>query len=125
MPINIIQGGPIPNYHAPTNTQRDSSQDVIAQLDYADIWRGPGTLHDDGVMRLDMQGIIPGPPQMQNLQVQVDGLQGNSTVAHANVSVSIQTNDPINQVGAKNKVISALNQSLDSGHSYTVTGAIP
>lgn len=35
------------------------------------------------------------------------------------------TNDPANQRGAVNKVVSALNQSLDSGRSYTVTGTNP
>jgi len=125
MPINLTEGGAIPNYRAPGNAQRSSAQDVIAQLQYADIWRGAGTLHDDGVMRLDMQGQIAGPPKKQNLQVQIDGIAGNSTVAHANVSHSVMTDDPANQRGVARKVISALNQSLDSGNSYTVDGTAP
>lgn len=56
MPITVNQGPAIPNYFAPNPAQESSSQDVIAQLDYGDLWRGPGTLRSDGVMRVDMQG---------------------------------------------------------------------
>jgi len=100
MPITRAQGGAIPNLHAPSVGQRGSAQNVIAQLQYSDLWRGAGTLRDNGIMRVDMQGHIPGPPIQYNIQVQIDGMQGNSTVAH-------------------------VNQSLDSGHSYTVAGTSP
>jgi hypothetical protein len=76
-------------------------------------------------MRVDMQGQIPGPPIQSNIQVQVNGMHGNSTVAHAIVFSTIQTNNPANQQGSTNAVIAALNLSLDSGHSYTVAGTSP
>ncbi len=79
-------------------------------------------------MRIDMQGTTTATsttPVQHNLQVQKNGLSSSSTVAHANVSVSLQTTDPINQRGVVNKVVSALNQSMDTGLSYTVTGSIP
>lgn len=125
MPINLAQGGPIPNYQAPSNAQRQSAHGVIAQLQYADLWRGAGTLRTDGVMRVDMQGQIAGQPPLSNIQVQINNLQGHSTVAHANVSQSIMTNDPQNQQGAVNKVIAALNLSLDNARSYLVDGTNP
>jgi len=125
MPITLVVTGPINNHHAPNAAQRDATQDVIATLQYADLWRGPGTLRQNAIMRIDMQGNIPGPPLMKNLQVQVNGLNGASTVAHANVSTTIQSNDPGNQRGALKKVISALNQSLDTNQSYVVGGTNP
>jgi muconolactone delta-isomerase len=128
MPVTITQGAAINNYLAPNQARKTSTQNVVAQIQYADIWRGAGTLRNNGVMRVDMQGQIAaagGVPARQNIQVQVNGVAGHSTVAHADVSHSLQTNDPINQRGVVNKVISALNQSLDSGRSYTVTGSIP
>ena len=70
---------------------------------------GARTLHTSGTVRLDMQGQISGPPAMQNLQVQI----GGSSIAHANVSYSIQTADEPNQRGAARKVRSALERSLD------------
>jgi hypothetical protein len=75
-------------------------------------------------MRIDMQGTTTGTadtPVQHNLQLQM----GNSTIAHVNVSVSVKTTDPINQKGVVNKVVSALNQSMDTGLSYAVEGSIP
>ncbi len=128
MPMVVAPGGPIPNHFANANQrQLKAAQEVIAQLQYADIWRGAGTLHEskNELMRLDMQGTIPGNPVRHNIQVQVNGIQGASTVAHADVSASLMTHDAANQRGVANKVISALNQSLDNGQSYTVTGTSP
>ena len=125
MPITRTENGAIPNHYNPNNAQRGSCQNVIAQLQYADLWRGAGTLRDNGVIRVDMQGHIPGPPIQYNMQVQVNGIQGKSTVAHAIISSTIQTADSANQRGALRSVIAALNQSLDTGNSYTVTGTSP
>jgi len=124
MPILLTQGAQIPNRYVPDQAQVTSAKDAIAQLDYADIFSA-GTLVDNGVMRVDMQGVIAGPPKQRNLQVQVDNIHGNSTVAHANVSETIMTDDPANRRGVKRKVISALRESLFTGRSYTVTGSIP
>ena len=98
MPIVVEQGGPIPNHYPPNQKQRESAQNVIAKIDYDDLWRGAGTIADNGVMRVDNQGKIVGPPALYNIQVQVDGISGKSTVAHANVSTSTQTGDKINQI---------------------------
>ena len=125
MPMTVTQGAAIPNHYQPNANQRTAAHNVIAQLQYADLWRGAGTLHNNGTLRVDMQGTIPGNPIQHNIQVQVNGVNGSSTIAHANVSASIMTKDPANQRGAANKVISALNQSLDTGHSYSVAGTNP
>lgn len=125
MSITRIAGGVIPHYYNPNKNQRELAQDVIVKLDYADLWRSPSTLKDNKIMRVDMQGHIVGPPKQYNIQVQVDGLKGSSTVAHANISSTIQTNDPANQKGVLKAVIGALNMSLDTGKSYTVEGTSP
>jgi hypothetical protein len=123
--MQVTQGQPIPNHLQPNRNQHASAQEVINQITYADLWRGAGTLHKNPEMRVDMQGIIAGNPVRHNIQVQVNGLKGASTVAHADVSASLMTENADNQRGVANKVISALNQSLDSGHSYAVTGTSP
>jgi hypothetical protein len=124
----------IPNYYGkPGTVQRDAAQEVIKQLDYADVFRREaGTLHTSAnrVMRVDMQGRIraaPNAPERHNIQVQVNGrnLQGGTTVAHADVSQELMTDDPANQVGVARRVINALHKSLDEGRSYRVTGSIP
>jgi hypothetical protein len=124
MPITVVVSGPIPGHIVPNAGQRSTAQDVIAMLQYADIWNGPGTLRQQGGVRLDMQGTIPATPALparQNLQVQI----GGHSIAHADVATSIMDDDPANQRGALNKVISALNQSLNGQMSYLVRGSIP
>ncbi|MDE3205664.1 MAG: hypothetical protein KGQ66_15770 [Acidobacteriota bacterium] len=126
MPIEVAQGNGINNYFEPNRSQREDAQEVINKLEYEDIWRGSKTLREAGTMRLDMQGSYSeGQFTIYNLQVQVNGISGSSTVAHALVSDEVCQDDPANQRGVVNKVIGALNQSLDTGSTYSVTGSIP
>lgn len=126
MPITVVQGNAIPNLAVNvTQAQKTAAQNVIALLQYDDLFRAAGTLRNVPVMRVDMQGVIPGPPQRSNIQVQINGVNGHSTVAHADFSRVLATANPPNQTGALNRVISALNQSLDSGRSYIVAGTNP
>ncbi|UTM60067.1 hypothetical protein L4174_018575 [Photobacterium sp. CCB-ST2H9] len=132
MPVNVQQTGAINNIYPNSpnvfnNNQKEAVYNVIGQLTYADIFRNnAGTIVQNQTMRLDMQGtFVQGGDRFHNLQVQVNGVNGNSTVAHANVSESTMTNDPANQTGVLNKVISALNQSFDNAASYQVDGTAP
>ncbi|MEM8584264.1 MAG: hypothetical protein AAGF87_08345 [Bacteroidota bacterium] len=127
MPMTVAADGPIPNRFIPGAAHRNAAPALIAQLDYDDLWRGQGTLHTEGALRLDMQGSFVGPNgnRWYNLQVQVNGITGHSTIAQANVCETIQTADKANQRGAAGKAISALNQSLDSGNKYKVSGTNP
>lgn len=126
MPITVVPGNAIPNLAVNlTQAQKTAAQNVIALLQYDDLFRAAGTLRNVPVMRVDMQGVIPGPPQRSNIQVQINGVNGHSTVAHADFSRTLATANQPNQAGALNRVISALNQSLDSGRSYIVAGTNP
>lgn len=133
MPITVTQGARIPNYPAGVASQRlkTAAQEAIGALSYADVFRNrAGTLTQDAnrLLRVDMQNLIPargGNPAQQNLQVQINGAVGGSTIAHANVSHSVMLDDPLNQTGVKNKVVSALNRSLDTACSFTVSCSIP
>lgn len=112
---NAIHGRVIPNA-----VQRRDCQAVIAQLNFADLGRGAGTLHTVGVVRLDMQGHNAAGDA--NIQVQI----GGGTVAAAIIANSVQqTADSINQRGASNGAISVLNQSMDSGTIWHLTGTLP
>jgi hypothetical protein len=129
--VDVEPGSPIRNAYAPppiANNLHESSQEVIVQLDYADLWRtGRLTLYTNALVRLDQQGdyvdVDPnGGGRIYNIQVQVNGVRGNSTIAAALVYDTIQTDDPENQKGIVRKVVGALNQSLDTGHICTVKG---
>jgi hypothetical protein len=121
MPIaKANSGNAIAGIVVPNAAQRAACQNVIAQLSFADLGRGPGTLHTVGPARLDMQGHTAAGAA--NLQVQI----GGNTAACALVAGTVQAiHDPINQRGGANAAISALNQSLDSGTIWNVTGTLP
>ena len=111
---NAIRGRVVPNAN-----QREDCHGVIAQLTFQDIGRGAGTLHTVGTARLDMQGHTPAGA---NVQVQI----GEGTAAAVLIADSTMgTTDPMNQAGVRNGAIAALNQSLDSGTIWTLTGSLP
>jgi hypothetical protein len=85
MPMQVTEGQPIPNHFQPNQNQKTAAHEVIAHLQYADLWRGAGTLHNTQLVRVDMQGTIAGDPVRHNIQVQVNGIGGHSTIAHADV----------------------------------------
>jgi hypothetical protein len=98
--------------------KRKDSYAVIAKIKFADLGRGAGTLHTSGSARLDMQGHTA---DGDNLQVQI----GNGTVSAVLVADSVlQTKDQVNQRGVQNAVISVLNQSVDTGTIWKLTGSL-
>lgn len=112
---NAIRGRVVPN-----RAQSEDCHAVIALLTFADLGRGAGTLHTVGVARLDMQGRTAAGDA--NIQVQI----GDGTVAAAMIANSAQqANDPANQRGVANASISVLNQSMDSGTVWNLTGSLP
>ena len=121
MPLaKINTGAAIRGIVVPTARQQSDCQAVIAQLDFADLGRGPRTLHTVNDVRLDMQGRTTAGDA--NIQVQI----GTGTVAAALIANSVQTiTDPANQRGASRGAISVLNQSLDSGTVWNLTGTLP
>jgi hypothetical protein len=124
MPMNVIRGEYFRGYVAVGRELREAAQTAISKIKYADIFRGAGSIAHHGTVRVDNQGrfqIGGVGPYYCNIQVQISNL----TVAHASICETIMNNDPLSQTGAKNRVISSLQQSLDDGHSYTVTGGIP
>jgi len=111
---------PIRGLVALSAQQRRDCQDVIAQLNFADLGRGAMTLHTSGCARLDMQGHNAAGDA--NLQVQI----GTGTAAAALVAhTALLTTDPANQRGVANGAISVLNQSLDSQTIWSLTGTPP
>lgn len=111
---------PIRGRTKPNREQQKDCVAVIAQITFADLGRGAGTLHTVGGARVDMQGRTAAGDA--NIQVQM----GGGTVAAAIIFNSVQqTTDPANQRGAANGTISVLNQSMDSGTVWNLTGTLP
>jgi hypothetical protein len=130
MAVTVVQGNPIANSINPNNAQHAAAKRAIELLTYADLWGGARTIHTDPphvpigqqVCRLDEQGPFNRNGfNWSNLQLQI----GNFSCAHAEVSAQTANNNAQNQAGVRNKVVSALNQSLDSGNTFVVSGTSP
>lgn len=61
------------------NTRHDDAVAAINALGYQNLWAGAGTQTSVGTMRVDFQGLT-GAGQA-NLQLQVNGVGGHTTVA--------------------------------------------
>lgn len=102
------------------NQERDARLAINA-IDFADVWRGAGTIVNQGLVRLDVQGRTGAGEQ--NLQVQINGVNGNSTVAAALIAESVQdASIEAQRVYAVRKIKDALFSSMNDNHIYRVTG---
>jgi hypothetical protein len=94
------------------NNQRGAVRQVIDGLDFHELVGGPGTAGNVGGMRIDRQGQTTNGEQ--NIQVQVNNVQGRSTVATVlipNRYLNGNLTDH-NQAQVINRVRAALRQSF-------------
>lgn len=121
--LQVQQGEETPNrYCTMTASQQHDAMYAIDAIDFADVWRDSRGIVKRGEMRVDVQGRTGS--QQQNLQVQLNGIKGNSTVACALVADSVGvTSIEAQQVYALRKVKNALFSSLNDGHIYRVSGS--
>jgi hypothetical protein len=107
----------IPNHESPNKNQYRTICQLISKLDIDDMYRAENTtLHTLNNIRLDKQN---GPNGAANLAVQIN----NGETASAFISAkSLDTKNVEIKKGVRNAAISALNQSLDTGTNWTVTG---
>ncbi|WPQ61434.1 hypothetical protein SIO70_24035 [Chitinophaga sancti] len=88
--ITIAAGNNIPNYpSAVSNRNIVDAQNAIGRLTFADIWRLPPWRIEEGTVRLDIQGAIAGGGR--NWQVQINGINGNSTISATLVQGNLAT----------------------------------
>lgn len=128
MPLTLTQGRSIQNVFANLNQNlKDDAYAAIAQLKYEDLFRGAGTLINADRVRVDMQGTFNRKNLIwSNIQVQINKQRRNSTIAHVELSHECANiTNTENQRGVANEVQSALNQSLDTKHTYIITGTLP
>jgi hypothetical protein len=120
MPIRKTRDTQIRGHIQPNAKQRKECQALINQIKFADLGRSAKTLYKSAGARLDMQGSTSDGGK--NLQVQI----GDDTAAAALLAKTVLAEkDATNQKGVANATISALQQSLDSGYVFKVTGSIP
>jgi hypothetical protein len=118
--ISVESGSAIENMGRQTRRISSDSETAIAQLTYQDLWRAPRTLVTQGRVRIDMQGTTG--EGHRNIQIQINGLKGHSTISTALVSPELSTtNHEAEQRYIIRKVRHALNESLKSGNVYKVS----
>ncbi|KAK5582031.1 hypothetical protein RB653_003613 [Dictyostelium firmibasis] len=122
--VVVSQGGEIPNKFKQSLTERNKKDlsEANAQIDYADIFKlKQGTIGNYGSIRIDMQGTFTqGGEKWHNLQAQINGISGSSTVAHVNVCENVMSTKTNEQKEVQRKVRNAMLQSLSSGKTYNV-----
>lgn len=120
--VNVGVNGAINNYFgAPNNNQTRDATNVIAQLDFADLYRQPPFRINGNLVRLDAQGLNGAGDS--NWQVQINGVNGNSTIAHAQIVAAVgNASTADRQRNVERSARNALNQSLNTGNRYDVTG---
>lgn len=90
-----------------------ATQTLIGQLLYASIPGGRGTVLDNGIVRIDRQNPLLGGDI--NLQVQIDGINGMSTIATAIIPQHyLGLTNPGSAAEVQRVVRQALSASLDS-----------
>ncbi|KAM9962100.1 hypothetical protein ACTFIR_004986 [Dictyostelium discoideum] len=116
------QGKNITNGANSNNTNKKDLEKVVQELQYASIFRDKaGTMAFKGTVRIDMQGSFPRDGQRWfNLQAQLNGVKGKSTIAHVNVAQNATTNIVAQQIHVTNTVVAAMLNSYKSGKTYIV-----
>jgi hypothetical protein len=120
----VVPGGAIPGYFgAPNAAQRNDATNAIARLTFADLYRNPPFRINGpaNLVRLDVQGAIAGGGR--NWQVQINGIGGNSTIAHMLINGAVGgASTPDRQANVQRSARNALNQSLATGNTFSVGG---
>ena len=124
MPIVSAQGGAINNMGGLNAARRSDAILAISTVQFADVWRAGNTIGNSPLIRVDCQGVdVNG---RANLQAQINGVTGNSTVAHVLVDASVGvTGGPradAQRVYAIRQIRGALGNSLANGTTYTLIG---
>ncbi|KAK5576177.1 hypothetical protein RB653_007318 [Dictyostelium firmibasis] len=116
------QGGNIPNGSASNNRNKKDLQSAANDLQYANIFKnGAGTIANEGTVRIDMQGTFSsGGQKWHNLQGQLNGVKGKSTIAHVQVAENAMTDNKAQQNALVTMVINAMMDSYTSGKTYSV-----
>jgi len=124
MPITSVQGGPINNAGVMNAAIRQDAALAIGQVELEKVWRKGKKIANTPLVRVDCQGVDDNG--QANLQAQINGQQGNSTIAHVLVDQSVgETSGPradAQKVYAIRQVRGALQNSLSTGNTYTLTG---
>jgi len=113
------KGNDIPNKAQWNNKQKEDAIKCIKNLKYADLWLKPKTIVKGDLVRIDIQDPVD---KYQNIQIQLNGKNGRSTIAGV-----LLEKDALGSEGDKalqnhilRRVRHALSQSLETGKMHSI-----
>jgi hypothetical protein len=121
MPINTVvpENGAISGRTATNKAIRSQFAESISKLQFASLWRGPGTLVK-GPPRIDAQG-----PWTEGPGKNIQGQLGNNTFAAIRIANTLQDVDVAGQATVLQAAQNALNASCADGNWREITGTVP
>jgi hypothetical protein len=125
MPINVAVNGDIRGWPpSVTRRMRDELAEAVAELGFADLFRGPGTVAEVGNTRIDVQGPWTNGGQRigNNIQAQV----GKMSIAALRIADTLGgAVGALNQNAVLQQAQAALNASVRDGQWRELTGTSP
>jgi hypothetical protein len=125
MPINTVANGNVSGWYQTNAKMQRELGEAVAQLQFADLFRGPGTIAEEGRTRVDVQGQWTGPGRVRigaNIQAQVSGM----SIAGLKIADSLGAAvGAIEQAAVLTAAQLALNASGADGIWREVTGTSP
>lgn len=122
VPVAVAVGGPFPN---PANANKkilEQLADAVAELEFADLFRGPGTIAKAGSVRIDVQGPWSAGPG-NNIQAQVENA---GTIAAILIAHTLgEAQGAVNQNTVLEAARAAIIASGNDRNWRTLTGTEP
>ncbi|KAK5576576.1 hypothetical protein RB653_007720 [Dictyostelium firmibasis] len=118
----VEEAGDISNKAETNKRQFKDLKEATEKLQYADIFRSSANkISDHNSIRIDMQGTFQSDQQLfHNLQAQINGMNGQSTIAHVNVAESSMVDGHGDQTKLEELVAKTLIKSAEHGKSYNI-----
>jgi hypothetical protein len=125
MPINTVVSGAVSGWYQTNRNMRRELGEAVALIQFADLFRGAGTIAEEGATRVDVQGQWTGPGRVRigaNIQAQVSGMSIAALRIADTLGAAVGAIDQANVVTAAQN---ALNASGVDGLWREVTGTSP
>jgi hypothetical protein len=121
VPIATAVGSAMRGWRQPNRATRTDLAGAVAELQFADLFRGSGTIAEEGSVRIDVQGPWTQGPG-KNIQAQV----GSTSIAGLLIANTLGTAaGAVNQNAVLGAARTALIASAGDGSFRQVTGTQP
>ncbi|KAM9961037.1 hypothetical protein ACTFIW_010211 [Dictyostelium discoideum] len=115
-------GESIPNYPGYNSKNANDIKIALEDLEYSDIFdKGRDSIIAEGNIRIDRDGIHSiSAYKWYILEANIDGVDGELTIARVQVYEKLQTNDAAKQTKITSLVVNAIKNSYKTGKIYII-----